>query len=260
MDLIDAFVDENPFGFDGRDLEVVRSWKDLVAGKFFAFRQLKKYMVFLTSEGPTLAYGVLALSEPIGEIIGPPLPVMCETTLLPFEGAIVYDGLINAYNIYFGGGIKRSLDESYREAKRDFGIITSLPRRGEAPGPRAKRRDVKGGKPRAKSRRRTSLVGRWRITWMEMWGQGFVDEEVEGFIRFDGDGRGEFHFGYVHCGIDHRPATRGGKPAVEFSFEGHDEMEPCSGRGWAALDGDRVEGEIHFFRGDSSGFRATKAR
>ena len=32
MDLIDAFVDENPFHLDEADLEIVRSWKHLVSG------------------------------------------------------------------------------------------------------------------------------------------------------------------------------------------------------------------------------------
>jgi len=42
MDLIEAFADENPFGFDETDLEIVRSWKHFVAGTFYAYRQLQK--------------------------------------------------------------------------------------------------------------------------------------------------------------------------------------------------------------------------
>lgn len=34
LDLIDAFVAENPFRCSDEDLEVVRSWKHLVAGTF----------------------------------------------------------------------------------------------------------------------------------------------------------------------------------------------------------------------------------
>ena len=43
MDLIDAFVSENPFNLSGDELEIVRSWKDLVAGTFYVYRILKKY-------------------------------------------------------------------------------------------------------------------------------------------------------------------------------------------------------------------------
>ncbi len=80
-------------------------------------------MVFLSSTEPVVAYGVVALFDPFEVVIGPYLPRMIETTLLPFKGRIVYDGLITGFNIFFGGGIKRSLNESYKEAKERSGII-----------------------------------------------------------------------------------------------------------------------------------------
>ena len=43
LDLVDAFADENPFHFDEADLEIVRSWKHLVSGTFYAFRQLSRH-------------------------------------------------------------------------------------------------------------------------------------------------------------------------------------------------------------------------
>src|SRR5262249_16379473 len=102
--LMGEFADENPFHFDKADLEIVRSWKHLVAGTFSAFRQLRNYMVFLSSTEPVLAYGVLALFDPFEVVVGPDLPRMLRTTLLPFKGRIVYDGLISGYNIFFGPG------------------------------------------------------------------------------------------------------------------------------------------------------------
>src|SRR3954463_15868748 len=127
IDLIDAFADEDPFHFDEADLEIVRSWKHLISGTFYAFRQRQPYMVFLSSTEPVVAYGVLALFDPFEAVIGPYLPRMIKTTLLPFKGRIVYDGLVTGYNIVFGGGIKRRLDEEYKEAKAQHGITTSLP-------------------------------------------------------------------------------------------------------------------------------------
>lgn len=126
MHLIDAFVAENPFGFDEEDLEIIRSWKDLVSGTFYAYRQLQNYMIFLSLTEPPVAYGVVALFDPFEHLIGPYLPRMIKTTLLPFQGRIVYDGLITGYNVTFGGGIKRRLNESYKEAKQRCGIVTQL--------------------------------------------------------------------------------------------------------------------------------------
>ncbi|MGP0062695.1 MAG: DUF6398 domain-containing protein [Isosphaeraceae bacterium] len=151
-ELIDAFADENPFGFDEGDLEIIRSWRHLVAGKFYAFRQLQKYMVFLTASDPVVAYGVVALSDPFEVLIGPYLPRMLQTTLLPFKGRIVYDGIFSAYNITFGPGIRRNLAESYNEAKARYGIVTSLPRSAGEWHPVAKKAATKGRAKTAPSR------------------------------------------------------------------------------------------------------------
>ena len=45
---------------------------------------------------------------------------------LPFKGKIVYDGLFQTYNFYFGAGIKRELKESYMRAKQNNRITESL--------------------------------------------------------------------------------------------------------------------------------------
>jgi hypothetical protein len=138
-DLLQQFVEENPARLTSDEIDIVRSWRHLVAGKFYAFRQLKKYMVFLSAEEPTLAYGVLALTQPFEELIGPYLPVLTQTVLLPFKGVIVYDGLLSAYRISFGPGIRRSLNESYKEAKARHGIVASLPVSDQPPPPKARR-------------------------------------------------------------------------------------------------------------------------
>jgi hypothetical protein len=142
-DLLQAFVEENPACLHSDELAIVQSWQQLLHAKFYLFRQLKKYMVFLTADKETVvAYGVLALSQPFDELVGPYLPVLTETVLLPFRDKIVYDGLMSSYPISFGGGIKRMLNESFKEAKARHGIVTSLPMSNEplpsrSPKPRA---------------------------------------------------------------------------------------------------------------------------
>lgn len=130
-DLIQAFANENPANLENDELDIVRSWQHLVHGKFYLFRQLKKYMVFLSTDKPPIAYGVVALTQPFDELVGPNLPVRIETVLLPFKGMIVYDGLISSYSISFGAGIRRMFDESYKAAKARHGIVTSLPMSNE---------------------------------------------------------------------------------------------------------------------------------
>src|SRR5439155_26325521 len=116
-DLIEKFADENPVHLPTDELDIVRSWRHLVHGKCYVFRQLKKYTVFLSTDKQPIAYGVLALSQPFEELVGPYLPVLTETVLLPFQGMIVYDGLMTSYRISFGPGIRHSLNDSFKEAK-----------------------------------------------------------------------------------------------------------------------------------------------
>ena len=102
------------------------------------------------------------------------------------------------------------------------------------------------------------FAGRWRITSMEQWDQDFIDEEEEGYFEFDDKGGGEFHFGYVHGSMDCRLTTREGEPAVEWTWDGNDEMDPAQGRGWAVVRGDELHGKTFFHQGDDSGFVAKR--
>jgi hypothetical protein len=101
------------------------------------------------------------------------------------------------------------------------------------------------------------FAGRWRITSMEQWDQEYIDEEEEGYFEFNDKG-GEFHFGYVHGNMDCRLTTRDGVPAIEWTWDGNDEMDSAQGRGWAVARGDELHGEIYFHGGDASEFEARR--
>ena len=94
-DLIEKFIDENPADLTDDELEIVQSWHHLVSGTFYIFRYLKKHTVFLSSEDQPIAYGVVALTDPFENLVGPYLPVMVETTLLPFKDKIMLTAFRN---------------------------------------------------------------------------------------------------------------------------------------------------------------------
>jgi len=151
-ELIDEFVAENPAQLSAEQLRIVSTWKDALPGKFYVFRYLKKHAVFLTSDSsPTKAYGVVGLAEPMEFVVGPSLPRLVTTVLLPFQGKIIYDGLVSGYNITFGGGIKRMLNEEYKQAKEASGIITSL-------GTQAAALNAGGQKKRSAKKKKTSAA------------------------------------------------------------------------------------------------------
>lgn len=134
-------IDENPANLGDDEKRIVLAWRHLVLGQFYAFRQLKKYMAFLSASGPPVAYGVVAHSEPFEYHIGSHFPVMVDAVLLPLRDKIVCDGLLTSYCITFGGGVKRMLNNRYREAKQHQGIVTSLPAASvPPPTPKAKKK------------------------------------------------------------------------------------------------------------------------
>ena len=132
--LREAFIAENPAKLSPSDLALVASWKHRVAGNFFIFRYLKQYSIFLSSDDQARGYGVLGLTSPIEEVVGPYLPIYVQAVLIPFEDRIIYDSLLSSYPIVFGGGYRRSLKDTYRNIQERGGIITQLPTGDDASG------------------------------------------------------------------------------------------------------------------------------
>ncbi|MDQ5850899.1 MAG: hypothetical protein M3380_02285, partial [Chloroflexota bacterium] len=140
--LRERFVAENPADLPSPDLALVTSWQYRLAGTFYIFRYLKRYTVFLSTSTPPHAYGVLGLVSPIEEILGPYVPIYVEAVLLPWEDQIIYDSLLAPYPISFGAGIRRSLNEAYRNAQEREGIMTALRPHTEAASAAEVRQDV----------------------------------------------------------------------------------------------------------------------
>jgi hypothetical protein len=107
----------------------------------------------------------------------------------------------------------------------------------------------------------TALVGRWRIVEMDLWDEEDVDLVAPGFIEFGPNHRGSLGFVAVQGGVDWRETSRDGRSGLEFSWEGFDDSDPASGRGWAVLEDDgSLRGHIYFHVGDDSGFRGKRDR
>ena len=97
-----------------------------------------------------------------------------------------------------------------------------------------------------------SIRGKWRVVETP----GYDMAVVGAYIQFDEDG-GEFAFdcltGSIHAACD--------GDAVEFIWQGNDEMELANGSGWAELQDDgSLEGEICLLNGDDVPFIARRAK
>jgi hypothetical protein len=126
------------------ELEIVRSWKDFVAGDFYVERFLKKGAIFIGAEDPPQVYVVLGLTESLKEMFENYYrpPILVKTVLLPFKGRIIYDGLFQTYSLYFGSGVKGNLREIYMAAKQNRRLIDTLD-----PARQAQERQESAAKP-----------------------------------------------------------------------------------------------------------------
>ena len=105
---------------------------------------------------------------------------------------------------------------------------------------------------------RRPFIGEWRITDMELWDRGDLDLLGPAHLTLDRSGLGAMRFLAIEAGIDYRTVQRDGQPSVEFSFEGNDEGDPISGRGWVVLDESMLRGRLFFHEGDESAFSAKR--
>ncbi|MDB6063941.1 MAG: hypothetical protein JWR26_149 [Pedosphaera sp.] len=91
---------------------------------------------------------------------------------------------------------------------------------------------------------------------MDQWAQKYVDEDGPACVIFKKGGLGEMRFLCANVSLDWQYDKEADR--VDFTFEGYEEMDEVSGRGWARIQGKQLAGQIHFHLGDDSGFKARK--
>ncbi len=97
------------------------------------------------------------------------------------------------------------------------------------------------------------MKGKWRIGRMPDYEADFPDMVEPAYILFDGRGGGEFAFGCVTGAI----SGAGDTNAIEFTWNGNDEMDEACGEGWAELQPDgSIKGQICVHGGDEANFTA----
>lgn len=121
---IEAYVQANPDNLSDEALALVRGWQKRLMGKFYILRYLKPHAIFLQD---ARVYGVKSLYDPLDVVLNyQPLPILAEAVLLPFKGHIIYDGLLQTYNVALGAGIRAGLNETYMTAKQQGRILLTL--------------------------------------------------------------------------------------------------------------------------------------
>jgi len=93
---------------------------------------------------------------------------------------------------------------------------------------------------------------------MDAWDKSYIDLVETGFIEFKPDESGEFRFGAVHGWIFFIVEKIGEVERLAFTWEGKNDSDTASGRGWVEISGDRLNGHLFIHASDDSAFKAKK--
>lgn len=88
---------------------------------------------------------------------------------------------------------------------------------------------------------------------MEYWDQKYVDFVEPGYIEFGERKSGSLHFGCIYADIDYSVSN---DAKVVFLFQGDDEGQIISERGWAKIKNNNLYGHIFIHNGDNFKFNA----
>ena len=120
LNIIDDFVNENPFGFTAGELDTVASWREGLTGMFIIDIFPDGVLRFLSSG---FAFDVKGFSKEIESMVGQ-LPSAVQTTLLPFDGAIVYAEYLGVSSVELGDGMLNLFDEEIDRLYNEGRIIS----------------------------------------------------------------------------------------------------------------------------------------
>lgn len=120
LGVIDDFVRDNPSGFTAGELDCIASWREGLTDTFLIDVFPDGEIRFI---GGGFAFEVTGLSKEVSETVGE-LPASVHTTLLPFDGRIVYADYLKVHLVQFGDGMFELFDEEIERIYEE-GLIVS---------------------------------------------------------------------------------------------------------------------------------------
>ncbi len=107
----------------------------------------------------------------------------------------------------------------------------------------------------------SKIIGKWKITEMELWDDDFINAQGDGFFQFDKMKRGSFMFGYVDGELNYRIVENTENIKIEYAWSGWDEMDEASGGGcFELISDDEIHGQMFFDEGDISAVTAKRMK
>ncbi len=118
--VIGELIDENPYGFSRTDLREIAQWEHAINGDFFIMRRGED--MFFLYEGHAVA--VRGITREIDTMLTY-VPTVARTTLLPFDGLIVYAMSLSEHPLDFGDALRGTLDAELEKMISNRKVIQS---------------------------------------------------------------------------------------------------------------------------------------
>ena len=122
--ILDDYITTNFDQLTTDQISILTGFKKTITSDFVIFKCLTNNAVFMDTKDNKF-YAVKALGDRFDEFFDR-FPVLVQTTLLPFNDQIVYDGFIKPTGVYLGAGITSTMKEDYKIAKKNNQILKTL--------------------------------------------------------------------------------------------------------------------------------------
>jgi len=110
------------------DINLLRSWKGITRSTFVISKYYPQYAAFISLEDGSV-YGVLALTDSFKEILPKNPPITVETSLFPYNGRIIWDGLVSISMVSFDKNLTSATNNELETIKKNGKIILQLSNR-----------------------------------------------------------------------------------------------------------------------------------
>ncbi len=122
--LLDDYLAENEGKLTDEQVEILSGFKEKIAGTFVIYKCYTNHAIFIETKTNKF-YAVKALRDRFDDFFDT-FPTLVDAVILPFKGKIIYDGFFKAIGMGFGAGIRASMNDDYRKAKKKNRIIMRL--------------------------------------------------------------------------------------------------------------------------------------
>lgn len=109
--IIPEFVKTNPYKFNKEELKITEEFKNGIRNMFIIAKFESEYTAFMTDEK---IYMVKGINDNLDNVISyKNLPFITITTIIPFKGYLIYDSILNSYNVNMGVSFNEIIERDY---------------------------------------------------------------------------------------------------------------------------------------------------